>query len=316
MKRFKNILFVSDNHEQEQEAFERATQLALRNEAKLSVVGLVKVSTLDALIDHKTVSLRNVQERLARERSTQMEEAIAALKIDKLEVSSKVLLGGGFVEIIQEVLQNEHDLVIKAAESHDGGLKASWFGSGDLHLMRKCPCPVWIVKPTRGGLYERILAAVDTNPVDPQQEELNRLIMDLATSIAKQEGSELHVVHAWEIQGDDWMAARVALSDEQIRKISEEARDRHQAAFDRLFADYESGNIRMRSHLVDGRAGMVIPEQAKRHDVGLIVMGTVARTGVPGFIIGNTAENVLNQVECSVLTVKPQGFDTPIKLTS
>ncbi len=117
MKRFKNILFVSDNHERGQEAFERAAELALRNEAKLTVIGVVKVSTLDTLIGHKTVSFGDLQQRLVSERSTQIEEAIAALENDKLNVSSRVLLGGGFVEIIQEVLHNKHDLVIKPSES-------------------------------------------------------------------------------------------------------------------------------------------------------------------------------------------------------
>jgi nucleotide-binding universal stress UspA family protein len=48
--------------------------------------------------------------------------------------------------------------------------------------------------------------------------------------------------------------------------------------------------------------------------VDVIVMGTVCRTGVAGFFIGNTAEKILNQVECSVLTVKPEGFESPITL--
>ena len=313
MKRFKNILFISDNHERGQEAFERAAELALRNEAKLTVIGVVKVSTLEALIGHKTVSLGDLQQRLINERSAQIEEAIAALSYDSLDVSSKVLLGGGFVEIIQEVLRNDHDLVIKAEESWVGR-NTTWFGSSDLHLMRKCPCPVWIVKPMRGYRYEHILAAVDTDPIDSKQDQLNHLIMDLATSLAQQEDSELHVVHTWNLQGDDWMAARVALSDQQIRSIGQEVREQHQVAFERLLADYESVGMRMKTHLIEGRAGMVIPEQVRRHDAGLIVMGTVARTGLPGFIIGNTAENVLNQVNCSVLTVKPQGFVTPVRL--
>ncbi len=41
-------------------------------------------------------------------------------------------------------------------------------------------------------------------------------------------------------------------------------------------------------------------------------MGTVCRTGIPGLIIGNTAERVLDSVKCSVLTVKPAGFVSPI----
>ena len=45
-----------------------------------------------------------------------------------------------------------------------------------------------------------------------------------------------------------------------------------------------------------------------------IVMGTVCRTGIPGFFIGNTAEYVLSRVHCSVLTMKPAGFVSPVTL--
>jgi nucleotide-binding universal stress UspA family protein len=45
----------------------------------------------------------------------------------------------------------------------------------------------------------------------------------------------------------------------------------------------------------------------------LVVMGTIARTGISGFIIGNTAESILDQLTCSVLAVKPPGFVTPVK---
>ncbi|MCP4410554.1 MAG: universal stress protein [Gammaproteobacteria bacterium] len=101
-----------------------------------------------------------------------------------------------------------------------------------------------------------------------------------------------------------------------VRSIRQEVTEQHQAEFNKLLADYEALGVNITAHLIEGRAGMVIPEQARRQEVGLIVMGTVARTGLPGFIIGNTAESVLNQVGCSVLTVKPQGFETPVRLAS
>lgn len=41
-------------------------------------------------------------------------------------------------------------------------------------------------------------------------------------------------------------------------------------------------------------------------------MGSVARTGIPNFIMGNTAESILGQVKCSVLVVKPDGFISPV----
>lgn len=38
----------------------------------------------------------------------------------------------------------------------------------------------------------------------------------------------------------------------------------------------------------------------------------MGRTGVPGLFIGNTAESVLHQVDCSVLALKPPGFVSPV----
>jgi len=44
-------------------------------------------------------------------------------------------------------------------------------------------------------------------------------------------------------------------------------------------------------------------------------MGTVSRTGIPGLLIGNTAEVILNNLECSVLAVKPADFATPVSFS-
>ena len=67
-------------------------------------------------------------------------------------------------------------------------------------------------------------------------------------------------------------------------------------------------------HMVSGEPGVILSRLADRLDIGLIVMGTVARTGVPGFIMGNTAETILNQIDCSVLAIKPPGFVTPVTI--
>ena len=69
-----------------------------------------------------------------------------------------------------------------------------------------------------------------------------------------------------------------------------------------------------RIHLEKGRAQRKIPVLAKRIGIDLVVMGTVIRTGTPGFIIGNTAETILNQIDSSVLALKPPGFVTPVSI--
>ena len=83
---------------------------------------------------------------------------------------------------------------------------------------------------------------------------------------------------------------------------------------DALLSHYSSLHLSPQVHLIKGRADKVIPEVVRQKEIDLLVMGTVCRTGVAGLFIGNTAENVLAQVDCSVLSVKPEGFVTPITL--
>ena len=77
---------------------------------------------------------------------------------------------------------------------------------------------------------------------------------------------------------------------------------------------YDLENLKHQVYMLNGEAGRLIPALAAAREVELIVMGTVSRSGVAGLLIGNTAEKVLNQVDCSVLTVKPDDFITPVKL--
>ena len=85
-------------------------------------------------------------------------------------------------------------------------------------------------------------------------------------------------------------------------------------ALDHLLAGSPDRPGRRFVHLLKGDPADVIAEFAKTGRVDLIVMGTVARTGIAGLLIGNTAETILQRVDCSVLAVKPDGFVSPVGL--
>jgi len=65
-------------------------------------------------------------------------------------------------------------------------------------------------------------------------------------------------------------------------------------------------------HLLKGKPAQVISACAGTREVDLIVMGTLGRAGVPGLILGNTAEDVLRETQTAVLAVKPSGFVSPV----
>jgi len=98
----------------------------------------------------------------------------------------------------------------------------------------------------------------------------------------------------------------------EVDRLVRKARLEHEGRISELIERYAPNLPSNRIHLLKGFAEDVLPALAKRKGIELIVMGTVCRTGIAGFIVGNTAENILQQVDCSVLAVKPDGFVSPV----
>ncbi|MCK4814630.1 universal stress protein, partial [bacterium] len=308
----------------ERAALERATALAMTNQACLTVVDVIKEIPINAKQLSSIILPVNVREKLLEERRQELEELISPWR-KNIEIKIRVLCGIHFLKIIKEVLNNNHDLVIKTAESD--GLLNRIFGSDDMHLLRKCPCPVWLAKSNLSKTYRRILAAVDVDDYYPAKELkirqlLNLQTLEMATSLALSERAELHIVHTWEAIAENAMRhVFVDMSEQEIATYVEEVRQQHLRNVNILTNEIISklgGNamklLKPQIHLLKGSPRKEIPILAGEIEADLVIMGTVARIGIPGFFIGNTAETILNRIDCSVLAIKPPGFETPVTL--
>jgi universal stress protein E len=313
MRRFKNILLVAGGEGWEKAALKRAVALAKNNHARLTVVDVIEELPRNLRVLITTMHLADLQKLAVAERLEELKQRIEPVLAKGFKIEAKVLVGSPFLEIIREVLRNKHDLVMKTARGK-GGLREMLFGSTATQLMRKCPCPVWVIKPAHQKKFDRIMAAVDTDPTDKTKTSLNATIMELATSLARREGSELHVVHAWRLVGEGLLSGPGTMSHSEVDRLARQTRAEHAGWLTKLVEEYAPGIPYERIHLLKGFAEKLIPLLAKKKKIELLVMGTVCRTGIAGFTIGNTAESVLRQVDCSVLAVKPKGFVTPVKV--
>ena len=228
-------------------------------------------------------------------------------------IQIKVVVGAEFIEIIKEVLRNNHDLVIKTARGM-GGTIGLLFGTTAMHLLRKCPCPVWLMKPEQDKCYGRIMAAVDVVPPEVEENNLNNKIMEIATSLARTEKSELHVVHAWQKPETSLWVGGLDYYSGDIDKWLKDTKNMHVKWLDDFLGQSDLQHTEHHKHVLQGWAADVVIEFVEQHQVDLIVMGTICRTGIPGFFIGNTAEKILHSIDCSVLAVKPDGFISPVQL--
>ena len=322
MDRFNQILCDITKQESSKVALGRAVTLAENNQARLTVVSVVKPVSLGMGMPDGGPISADLQAAMVSACAQRLKLSVGQY-LPRVELNTKVLVGIQLMEVVLEVLRNGHDLVVKAAEPLD------WvdhlLGSEDMHLLRKCPCPVWLLKQSAGKKYRCILAAVDVDdafaePEFKSRRLLNQQIVELAASMAISDFAELHIVHAWEAIGESAMRGSfMRTPEEKVITYVDQVRRQRESNLAKLMTkvtghlgqnalDY----LKPKVHMVKGWERKVIPSLAKEIEADLVVMGTVARTGVPGFIMGNTAESILHQIDCSVLAIKPDGFVTPI----
>jgi nucleotide-binding universal stress UspA family protein len=308
MKRFKNILYVVEQTADQISALARAVSLAENNQAQLKIISVIPFVADEYGTDSRDYHMKSLESLIEPFRH-------------RTDIRYEVLMGTVFLEVIRAVLRNGHDLVIKIAEN--AAFMKRLFGSDDMHLLRKCPCPLWLMKTQDKSNYSCILAAVDFDPLktDEVQQALNRNILELAGSLALSDFAALHLIHTWEAFAESVMRARSDVKPESLFAYDEKERLLHQQGLNMLSATLRDrigtdayNYISPSLHLLKGPARKMIPESAVKLNADLVVMGTVARTGIPGLIIGNTAEAILGQLRCSVLAVKPPGFTVPVKL--
>ena len=313
MKRFKNILLVYDGTEQGDSTLKQAVKLATINRARLTVIDVIEEIPSDYQMLITAMLPEEIMELAVKEQKARLEHYITPIREAGYEVNAKVLVGKEFIEIIRVVLRNKHDLVIKTARGK-AGVRDILFGSTAMHLMRKCPCPVWVMTPGQSQPYERILAAVDVSPADTKENTINTKIMNLATSLAHLELSELHIVYAWNFSNNNLMNSDFGKSPGDFQKWESETRKLHKRYLEDFLKEHTQNKVKCQVHLLKGEASDLVPELAEKMQIDLIIMGTLCRTGIPGFFIGNTAEKVLHRVNCSVLTVKPEDFISPVTI--
>jgi len=310
MQNFHKILFVSHAVGDESDGLMQAASVARSSGAELQVEIVCpalpdefdeyREAYIDGLRGHVLGTLTKVRGNL------KLEEA-------SLPVAIAVECGSNPAErIIRRVQGEDFDLVIKSVE---GGNQSRGFRALDMELLRKCPSPVWLCRPIRRPRAEiNVLVAVDPECEGGAAYDLAIRMLRLSRGLADSCSGTLHVVSCWEYDVDSYLRQHVSIevSNEEIDRIIERAGSRHRGRLDALIHAAGIGGPVEIHHAV-ASAERFIPLLIEERGFDILVMGTVARSGIPGFLMGNTAENILRKVSCSLLALKPSDFVSPVK---
>lgn len=303
MKQFQNILYVIQDSELNDIAFGQAAKLIKAAEANLTFLVLCPALSSD---------MKDIQE--AFEKGLK-DSILAKLEAHNIRCNPSILFETAtphFVTIIQHVLKKDCDLVIKQAESlnkkHNKGFK-----SLDMSLLRKCPCPVFLCRDTSNWEAPEILTAIDPSSIAPEGHDLSIKLLKTGQFLAEKMGGHNTVISCWDFEYEEFLrhSPFAKMESSKVDSLIKEAQENHRHEMNKLIS--EAGIASPRTVYQRGKPYEIIPAYTQSKVIDMVVMGTVARTGIPGFTIGNTAENILNNLSCGMFALKPNGFISPIK---
>lgn len=307
-QRYEQILVAIDFSPHAEAALKQAVWLARKTGARIvlahtlrdlrrAVHGTSYQARMDLLYGEGDL----FQRELRRDSDAKMRRMIASLNAPDLDIKCETLLGEPFVELTHAVQAEGHDLVMAGTR----GL-AAWeqffVGSTAKRLIRKCPASVWIVKAEHAGQPKAVLAPTDFS-------EISLKAAAHGLWVAEQSGAKFHLLHVIDsMDVPESVMSTVPEGSSLRNEINEEAKSGLEAFIGSLNADRD----RIQMHLSWGTPWKEVCRFAQQLDADLIAMGTIGRGGIKGVLLGNTAEKVLNTCDCSILTVKPDDFVSPI----
>jgi len=218
-----------------------------------------------------------------------------------IPVSLEMPAEKAWLAITRRVMRDSIGLVICGKRNHPNA-PGHPIGSISTKLVRKCPCAVWAAKAASGPMPSRIVAAPDEGPVGEQ-------VVGHAGFLAQQLAAELHIVHAIQLP----LSVQMGRDPEDERTFERRRCKEMLDVFETQLADAGyTGEAFFEMGITAPTKAILRVVEGVHPD--LVVMGTIARGGIAGMLVGNTAERLLQRLDCSLLTVKPADFVCPVEL--
>lgn len=309
MNEFNKILAVIDPAVSQQKSLDRAIELAEKCDAKITAFLCIYDFSYEMTSMLSTEARNQVRHALLDDKVGWLNDIIHQYE-SKIATSLEIRVvwhNRPYEAIIHEVLSNHHDLIVKGTQDHDT-LQSVIFTPTDWHLLRKAPVSVLLVKDHDWPENGQILAAINVGSEQECHISLNQRITQSAQNMATLLHSNVHLVNSYPGTPTN-VLMEVPNFDPDI--YNETLKQHHKNSMrDHAMEFYISDKA---CHLQEGLPEDVIPKVAAAIDAELVIIGTIGRQGISAALIGNTAEHIIDMLNCDVLALKPEGFVTPVR---
>jgi universal stress protein E len=307
MEKYKKILAVIDPTTDNQKALKRAIELARHSGGNITAFLTIYDFSYEMTTMLSGDEREAMRQSVINDRQLWLEEKIAEIEHINISIDTSIIWHNRpFEKIIKKVIDEKFDIVIKGTHQHDK-LKSVIFTPTDWHILRKCPCPVLLVKEHNWPINGNLLTALNIGSDDEEHMALNNKLTEEAINFSSLIKANVHLVNSY--PGTPVNIA-IEIPEFNACEYNDTMLKHHQTA---MYEHAENFKVpQENTHVKEGLPEDVIQSTSEKIDAELVVLGTIGRTGISAALIGNTAEHVIDRLNCDVLAIKPEGYISPL----
>jgi universal stress protein E len=300
---------VSDPFSDQQLAVTKAGAIAAQSGAQLTLLSTFMLP--QPMPDMPLMGNKKIIAATVRQRRQQLQALARPLQRKGIRVRCEVHWDyPPHAAITRYVLRAKPDLLVADSQRHSRLLRLV-LANTDWELIRNCPCPLWFVRSAKLPARLKLLVAVDPQHSHAKPSRLDDHLLNTAKVLSGALGAVIDIAHAYPppaqiVTSPFAEPIVVPMTSQQLQRHV--ARIKH--SVDRLARKHSI--TAAASHLQSGNPPEVLVELASSLKTDVLAMGAVSRSALDRLFIGNTAERVIDHVDCDVLVVKPAGFRTTV----
>ncbi|HGJ5899745.1 universal stress protein UspE [Arsenophonus apicola] len=309
MVNYRNLLVAIDPNQDDQPALRRALYIVKRNGGRIKAFLPIYDLSYDMTTLLSPEERNAMRKGVISQRKVWIKQQAHYYLESGIDIEIKVIWHNRPYEaIIQEVIADKHDLLLKMTHQNDR-FDAMIFTPLDWHLLRKCPCAVWMVKDKVWPNDGAIVVAVNLSNEESYHDKLNIKLIQETKNISNRivKNPHIHLVSAYPIAP---INIAIELPDFDPNIYNQALRGQHLIAMKKLRQKFTIDE--KYTHVVEGPVENIIPEICDELHAGIVILGILGRTGISAAFLGNTAEQIIDKLRCDLLAIKPDGFICPI----
>ncbi|TQV87397.1 universal stress protein [Aliikangiella coralliicola] len=310
MQSINRILVCLDPDREQQPALQKAIYLAKIYQAEIDLLLVVYKRSLVNNLFFSSEQFELAKQGYVRSQKKWVNGYLKEVEKADISCRSEVIWHKPLYEaVLQKAEEMKADLVIKSTHEHPT-INKVFFTPNDWQLLKSCPVPLILAKAETSSQYNKVLCAIDPSHAHGKPETLDPKILQTGKDVCKVLDSDCHVTHCYDpisfqLWSDIGLGMGVgmgptdfAMGEENYDSYLQQLKKNQEEKFDKTVREFQFDKEQL--HLVEGYPETLLPELVKQMKIDLLVLGTTYHSG----LVGSTAEKILDNINCDVLSVQ------------